>query len=143
MNKIDEFKFALEFPQVYLRKHFKDLRDQINREAEKMYLTTNTKEVQIQINRKKLAMVEIVDNLEKECLSDCDLIAENNLKQLNEIIISLDNKDEKEFNSRFTAYKRMLFHDKNLIFIHKINVTGHLSDPTAFGKLVLVKKYNL
>ena len=144
MNKIDEFKYALEFPQDYLKKHFKDLRDQINKEAENVSLTANTLENKTKINRKKLSMLEVVDNIEKECLSDCDLISKNYLIQLNKILSSSHNLNdgEKEFNSRFTAYRRMLFHDKNLIFIHKINVTGYMKDETAFGKLVQVKKYN-
>ena len=45
-------------------------------------------------------------------------------------------------NEKLIILKRLIFMNKNMIFIKSIKTNnGYFSDPTAFGKLIIVNKY--
>lgn len=141
---LDAFKFASEHPQLFLSEYFMDLKNQINIEAEKTLSNENNINNNVnkfKINKKRHAMIEQINSFEKECLTNCSTKIKNE-DNLNFNINIKDISTEQELK-QFEKLKRRLFLNRNMIFITPISVTGPLSDCTAFGKLIYVKKYNI
>lgn len=126
----------LKNPVKYLTAHFNQLRAQVNSEANMQIERTNDISLEEIINRKRESMLEKINQFEHECLTSCD--------QLPSIEEFFRKQKHEQSTSEliFLNYKRLLFKNRNLIFIRRISIAGPLNDPTAFGKLVNVKKYN-
>lgn len=144
ISMTEDFQFCLECPKLFLADHFSELRSQIDYEAIKaLNNETNlhnsiTKE---QITKKWTDFITKINEFEAECSKNCS----QNLMKFNDLISSENTPHLKELSTKekFVLLKRMLFMDKNLIFIKSIKIHNEKvrSDPSAFGKLIFVNKY--
>ena len=94
-------------------------------------------------------MIEKINEIELECLRGCK---QNILKfksnESHSIMMMINNNNKtKQINDHQSIellvlkLKRMIFLNRNCIFINPIQIDGPLSDPTNIGKLKIVNKY--
>ncbi len=136
---MNNFNFALKYPQIYLKTHFKELQEQVNESANsKLSLSSSSDDQQLLnklINDKRNLMLNKIQTYENECLEQCDFTA-------NKFALLLINNHQNS-DLLFLDYKRELFLNKNLIFIKPIKIltTKYNNNETAIGKLISVNKY--
>jgi hypothetical protein len=137
---MNNFNFALKYPQIYLKTHFKELQEQVNESADSQLSSSSSSDDQPLlnelINAKRYLMLNKIQTFEMECLQQCDSTA-------NKFALLINNNQNSDL--LFLDYKRELFLNKNLIFIKPIKIVttknNNYIDKTAIGKLISVNKY--
>ena len=139
---MNNFNFALKYPQIYLKTHFKELQEQVNESANCKLSSSSSSSDDQQllnelINAKRYFMLNKIQTFENECLQQCDFTA-------NKYSLLINNNQNSDL--LFLDYKRELFLNKNLIFIKPIKIVAtkynhNYIDKTAIGKLISVNKY--
>jgi hypothetical protein len=139
---MNNFNFALKYPQIYLKTHFKELQEQVNESANsKLSLSSSSSDDQQLLNKlindKRNLMLNKIQTYENECLEQCDFTANKFA------LLLINNNNNQNSDLLFLDYKRELFLNKNLIFIKPIKIlaTKYNNNETAIGKLISVNKY--
>jgi hypothetical protein len=147
----DELKFIMECPQLFIAEYFSNIKKRIDYQVH--LILFNDKNLNNSVNekiikKKYVEMIEKINEIELECLRGCK---QNILKfksnELNSIMVINNNNKTKQINDHQSIeflvmkLKRMIFLNRNCIFINPIHIDGPLSDPTNIGKLKIVNKY--
>jgi len=140
---MEEYQFCLECPRLFLANFFIELKGKVDYEVEKVLNNeiNSDNAVNIEkINKKRTEFINRINQFETECLKRCN----QNVMKFKESLENQNAHYQKEISTKekLTALKRLLFMDKNMIFIKSIRINnGYYSDPSAFGKLIVVNKY--
>jgi hypothetical protein len=140
----EELKFIMECPQLYLADYFSSLKKRIDYQVHLTLFNeanlNNSKNEQI-IRKKYADMIEQINKIELECLRSC----KQNILKFKSNEMNSTNKSASILtelhDEKLLKLKRMIFLNRNCIFINPICINGPLSDPTNIGKLKIVNKY--
>lgn len=159
-KEYEDFKSLFKYPRLFLRKHFNDLKNQIEQAYEQKTISRTSADLKKR-HENLIEITQRVSQFELECLEvqidnkfEASLTRDTNekLKIIKTILndLSETNLKSKEVVQEISdliynesiKLERVLFQNKTILFIRRDNSLEHLftkTNPnTTFGKLIMV-----
>ena len=122
-KKLEDLKFIVETPKLYLANYFQELRNNVDKEMfSKQMIHKDDNEIKNKLSETSKELISKIDSFEKKCYIKVEL--QSSLDEIDEIRIMLDNTNE-ETNLEIIEDKiqeeeinlfRKLFQNKTIIY---------------------------